>query len=140
MLRTVFFAFALFLVAVSSTTAQEAVPRGSPLRATLMDALRPTFEAESNGPVEFVVDRLTVWRDWAFAEVRPQRPGGQRIDWRRTRYREAVESDTFSNVSFALLRRQGGSWILQEFVIGPTDVAWIEWQQRFRLPEALFSE
>ncbi len=37
--------------------------RGSPLRAELLDAARSTFEAETNGPVEFVVRRLNVSGD-----------------------------------------------------------------------------
>jgi hypothetical protein len=72
--------------------------------------------------------------------VQPQRPGGGAIDWRRTRHREAFESDTFGNTSFALLQRLNGRWVLQETAIGPTDVAWVEWQERYRLPETLFGD
>lgn len=38
------------------------------------------------GPIEFSVKRLNVAGDWAFGEVRLQRPGGKQINWRKTKY------------------------------------------------------
>lgn len=56
------------------------VPRGSPDRAAIMDALRPTAEREYRAPVEFVVLELRRSETVVFASVQPQRPGGGRID------------------------------------------------------------
>jgi hypothetical protein len=44
----------------------------------------------------------------------------------------------FSGLVLALLRRQGGSWTVAEYVVGPTDVAWIEWAKKYKLPNDLF--
>lgn len=113
--------------------------RGSELRAELMDALRPSFEEATGGPVEFVVRKLAVFGPWAYAEVSAQRPGGGRIDWRRTRFRDEVAAGAFDPAaSMALLRLGPGGWSVVELAFGPTDVAWIDWAERRDLPSRLF--
>lgn len=113
--------------------------RGSALRATLLNAARPVFEEESGGAIEFVVGRLNVYGDWAFGEVRLQRPGGVPIDWRRTRYAEGYRAGMFDPAgSFFLLHRSGGSWNLMEHATGPTDVTWDGWRRDYGLPLAMF--
>src|SRR2546422_805860 len=77
----------LFAATSFNAAAQATPPRGSALRAELMDALRPTVMAEIGGPIEFVVTDLRVMREWAYAYVRPQRPGGTPIDWSGTKFR-----------------------------------------------------
>jgi hypothetical protein len=116
------------------------LPRpGSDLRRTLMDAMRPSFEDELGASVEFFVHRLAVWGGYAYAAVRPQRPGGRPIDWRRTKYAEAFASGAFeADMSLALLRRSRGRWEVVDFVIGPTDAHWISWQTEYGIPEAVF--
>lgn len=56
------------------------IPKGSPDRSDIMDALRPTAEREYGEPVEFIVLELRRSRSVAFASVQPQRPGGEAID------------------------------------------------------------
>jgi hypothetical protein len=113
-------------------------PPGSPLRASILDAYRPSVEAEIGAPVEFVVDALNVMPGWAFVEARPQRPGGVPIDWRATKFRKAYESDMMSNIVLGLLRQTGNSWQVVQNVIGPTDVVWEAWLKTYNLPRALF--
>ena len=68
----------VFLAAtISPAQAQIFQPKpGTPLRSEILDAVRPVFETETNGPIEFVVRRLNVLGDWAFGDVTLQRPGG----------------------------------------------------------------
>ena len=49
--------------------------RGTGERRALMDAMRPQAELIFGPPVEFVVSRLRVAGDLAFASVVAQRPG-----------------------------------------------------------------
>lgn len=116
------------------------VERGTHLRGEILDAARPLFERETGGPVEFVVNTLNVYDVWAFANVRAQRPGGGAIDWSRTKFGEDMAHGMFDPASsFVLLRRaDSGAWMLVEYAIGPTDVAWDWWRQQLDLPEALF--
>lgn len=114
-------------------------PKGSPLRAGLLDTVRPAFEREIGAPVEFVVHTLNVMDGWAFGSVRPQRPGGIAIDWRKTKFAEDVAQGMFeTDISFFLLRNDGNGWQLAEIAIGPTDVAWDWWRQQHNLPYELF--
>jgi hypothetical protein len=131
---------ALSLAAAAPAAAQMTPPRGSPLRAALMDTLRPTVMAEIGGPIEFVVTDLRVMQQWAYAYVRPQRPGGSPIDWNRTKYRQDMALGTMSDGVMALLYHNGARWQIVEYVIGPSDVAWDGWRQERRLPRRLFTD
>jgi hypothetical protein len=130
----------LFAATGFEAAAQVTPPRGSPLRAELMDALRPTVMAEIGGPIEFVVTDLRVLREWAYAYVRPQRPGGAPIDWSRTKFRADMAQGTMSEGVMALLQHDGAGWRIIEYVIGPSDVAWDGWRQERRLPRRLFTD
>jgi hypothetical protein len=115
--------------------------RGSGLRAELLNAARTVFETETGGSIEFQVKRLSVMGDWAFGEVRLQRPGGRAIDWKRTKYAEDFEAGMFDpDGSFFLLRRTSAGWTVLEFATGPTDIAWDSWRLDHRLPLALFQQ
>jgi hypothetical protein len=114
-------------------------PQSSPLRKELLDVVRPVFEKETKGPVEFVVHRLNVMGGWAFGDVFLQRPGGGSIDWSKTKYAEDEKNGTFdSGGSFFLLKQSGSNWTVVEFATGPTDVAWDSWRQDHHLPGQLF--
>lgn len=130
-------AFAAEPVAAQNVTKVE---RGSALRGALLDTARPLFERETGGPVEFVVKQLNVYDVWAFGNVSVQRPGGGAIDWSRTKFGEDYAEGMFdAGGHFFLLRRaDSGEWMLMEYAIGPTDVAWDWWRQQLNLPEALF--
>lgn len=111
---------------------------GDPLRRPLLDALRPSIEAELAQPVQFVVTTLRVQGNWAFAVVAPQQPNGRPIDFSRTQYAEAEREGFWDGpTTYALLRRQGQTWHVTEFVMGPTDVAWSDWPERFGAPAGL---
>jgi hypothetical protein len=45
--------------------------RGSPERKAIMDALRPTYQAETSGQITFVVNYLKVHDGWAWTDVTP---------------------------------------------------------------------
>ena len=130
----------LALFGIGAATAQPVVspPKGSPLRTEVLNALRPVVEKETGGRVVFAVHALNVMGEWAYADVEPLQPNGSKVDWRKTKFRRDFEADMFSGLVLALLRKQGAGWNVVEIAIGPTDVAWIEWQKQHKLPEALF--
>jgi hypothetical protein len=103
----------------------------------LLDAARPAFVAETGGPIEFVVRRLAVWGDWAFGDISLRRPGGQPIDWTRTKFAEDLRQDMFSP---GYARRTNGAWSIAEISVGPTDVVWDWWRQKYNIPGALFGQ
>ena len=65
------------LPAPSAAFAQtDTPPKGSPVRAAILDALRGMVEGEVGKPVELVVSDMRVLGEWAFVITIPQRPGG----------------------------------------------------------------
>ena len=140
-MRSSLLAFALLALLGSVPAAAQAVvspPKGAPLRAEVLNALRPTVEKETGGRVLFAVHALNVMGEWAYVSGEPLRPNGEKVDWRKTKYRRAFEADMFSGLVLALLRKQGDGWKLTELAVGPTDVAWIEWAKKYKLSNDLF--
>ena len=113
--------------------------KGSALRSDILNALRPAIAREIGGHVSFVVHTLRVMDRWAYVSADPVRPDGHPIDWRTTKFRRDVEADMFSGLVLALLRRSdSGQWAVADYALGPTDVAWVEWIDKHKVPEALF--
>jgi hypothetical protein len=116
-------------------------PKGSELRASILNAARPTFEAEIGGPLEFVVTTLNVMGEWAYGDVKLQRPGGAPIDWSATKFAEDHAQGMFDPEHNLFLLAEGGDgWSLVEYAIGPTDVARDWWRQQHKIPRELFEE
>ncbi|PLW76221.1 hypothetical protein [Cohaesibacter celericrescens] len=110
--------------------------RGSAERKAILDAVRPSVEADLLKPIEFVVTSMKVANNWAFVVVEPQRPGGRPIDIRKTPV--AADADFFDGfTTYALVNYNGSRWISKAVVIGPTDVAWEPWAEQFGAPSHL---
>ena len=113
-------------------------PQGSPLRAAILDGVRPMVEAEVGKPVEFVVQQMRVLGEWAFVVLSPQRPGGGPIPYVYTRYQTAVDEGFFDNQVSALLRDTPSGWLVYEYNLGATDVPWVDWGQAYPVPPEVF--
>ena len=113
-------------------------PKGSALRATLLDTVRPVAEAEVGRPVEFVVTDLNVLGEWAFLRAVIQRPGGGEIPYAYTRYQEAHDAGAFDGQVVALLRLTPIGWLVYEYDLGATDVVWDDWDERYPAPHEVF--
>jgi hypothetical protein len=111
---------------------------GTPLRAAILDAVRPMVEAEVGRPVEFVVTSMRVLGEWAFVDLTPQRPGGGPIEFVYSRYQAAVDAHAFDNQVVALLRNTPRGWLVYRYSLGATDVAWYGWWMYFPVPEQVF--
>ena len=132
-------ALAASLMLITAAAAQVTTPpRGSPLRAQLMDALRPMVEAEVGKPVEFVVIDLNVLGEWAFAHVRPQRPGGGAIPYVYSRYQAAVDAGVFEGTVMALLRQTPAGWLVYQYSLGATDIPYVDWPSYYPVPIDIF--
>lgn len=116
--------------------------RGTAERRALMDAMRPQAELIFDAPVEFVVSRLRVAGDVAFASVVAQRPGGAAIYIQATPGWQSgyFMPDADWTAGQALLRRTGSGWAVAAMYYGATDVWWAEpiYCAQFRtvIPEA----
>ena len=115
-------------------------PVGSPQRKAILDGLRVPVEMKLGFPVIFVVSELRVAGHYAFLLGKPYHAGSRApVDWRKTPFREEFESDVFSGEIVALLEEGAqGAWAPIELVWGPTDVCYLDWPEKHRLPKALF--
>lgn len=113
-------------------------PPGSAERKAILDVLRIPVEAELKQNVVFVIGKLNVGSGWAFMAGNPQRKDGKAIDYRGTRYQEAVQAGMFDDNICALLKKEAGGWKVIRYVLGATDVAWDGWDREFGVPAELF--
>jgi hypothetical protein len=114
------------------------IERGSPDRHVILDVVRASVQRRLGIKVIFQVERLAVFGDWAFAGLHPRTASETRIDYRRTLYAKNYVPDLDSDSVDVLLRRDGAVWSIVEEAFLPTDVVWEEWQEKYKLPRALF--
>ncbi len=112
--------------------------RGSPERKAIVDALRPPTQKQLKQPVIFRIDHLKVQKGWAFVRAYPQKPDGGEIDYSNTVYQEAIDDGAFDGGVIALLKSVNGKWRVVEFVIGATDVPWVDWDKKHKAPKEIF--
>ncbi|MEO0636156.1 MAG: hypothetical protein AAFY73_05855 [Pseudomonadota bacterium] len=125
--------WAAFTAGAAAQSLGEEPPRGSELRRTLLDTVRPSAEVDLGVPVEFVVRELRVSGPWAFFAGDMQKPGGVPIRCAEIRYPDDCSlMDGFS--IYALMSRQGNRWRLRDMHIGPTDVSWSAWPEQYGVP------
>lgn len=136
---TVLFSFAPLSTTAAWASDVSVIERGNPLRVTLLNIARPVFERATGGKIEFVVKRLAEQTGWVFGHVVLQRPGGGKIDWRKTQFAEDLKQGMFDPAaSFFLLRKAKQGWAVREFAVGPTDLIWDGWRMEYGLSMDLF--
>ncbi len=112
--------------------------KGSAERKAITDALRIPVERKLKQGVIFKIDHLQVQTGWAFLLGTPRRSDGGQIDYRNTPYAEAQKAGAFDDGVVALLHKVGGQWRVVQYVIGATDVPYVDWDRRFHAPSAIF--
>ena len=107
-------------------------PRGSALRAALLDAVRGPAEHDLGAPVEFVVEALRADGDVALARVTAQRPGGGAIDTDTAPLiaREGIPPSLVDGPHVVAFLRRGpdGAWSVETHSTGATDMWWVGWR------------
>lgn len=123
----------------TGTSAVPYVPeKGSVERKAIVDALRVPVEKRLKQPVIFKIDHLKVQNSWAFLTGRPQSSDGSAFDYTNTVYQDAVDSGAFDDGIVALLRKVKGKWTVVQYVIGATDVPYVDWDKEYRAPRGIF--
>jgi hypothetical protein len=144
MLRSLRFFLPVLVIVTAAAgvaSAQEAhTPApGSAERKAIADALRVPVEKELRQKVVFKLDHLKVSGEWAFLRGVPQRPGGGKVDYSATPYRQRIDDGVFDDWICALLRRKAGKWQPVKYVIGATDVVYEGWDEEYKAPSSIFN-
>jgi len=126
----------------SLKTGNSAVPyvpeKGSVERKAIVDALRTPVEKQLKQSVIFKIEHLKVQNNWAFLNGRPQNPDGSSFNYTNTVYHDAVDSGAFDDGIVALLHKVNGKWKVVQYVIGATDVPYVDWDKEYRAPKGIF--
>jgi hypothetical protein len=112
--------------------------KGSTERKAILDALRLAVTKQLKQPVVFKLDHLKVKSGWAFLLGKPQTPTGEALDYKGTVYQDTIEAGAFDDGICALLHSLKGRWKVVTFVIGATDVPYVEWDKTYGAPRAIF--
>lgn len=126
------------ITAFATSQAPTSPKQGSAVRKAILDSLRPPVEKDLKQKVKFQVDHLKVQGNWAFMTGKSLTAAGKKIDYRKTKYREALEAGAFDDWICALFKKEGSKWKVARFAIGATDVVWDGWYQEFKAPKAIF--
>ncbi|MBK8542383.1 MAG: hypothetical protein IPL62_01725 [Caulobacteraceae bacterium] len=124
--------------AATTTEAPEtsAAPSADAATQTLLNVLTPAISAEVGKPVSLRTTNVNVRDEWAYVVADVRNADGSEIDWSTTNLASRYENgamDTGGGLH-ALLKNQGGVWVVLEHVIAPTDVAWLDWAATHGVP------
>ena len=98
------------------------IKSGDPTHKLILDAIRAAMEWNLAGPVEFSDVSIVVKDSWASVRCEPRRPGGGKVDLRKTQL--AGQADIMDGVTTtAFLQFRNKRWYLVGLVIGPSDAA-----------------
>lgn len=127
--------------AAPSDPAPPAPPSAEAVRDELLAALTPVITQDIGQPVSFETSTVNVQDDWAYVVAQPLKADGTQIDWATTNLASRHENGVLDSggTTYALLQRRDGAWTVVEHVIGPTDVAWLEWPSRHGVQPTLLN-
>lgn len=114
--------------------------RGSVERKAIVDALRVPVEKAVKQPVIFKIEHLKTQNNFAFLLGQPQQPDGTALDYHGTAYQDAVDAGAFDDGIVALLRKVNAKWRVVQYVIGATDVPYVEWDKKYGAPKGIFPQ
>lgn len=108
-------------------------PAGQAIAAPAVAALK----TELGKPATLAVEAINVSGPWAFVYGGIRGADGGQFDFRGTPLAEGAAEGFVSRTYAALLNHRGGQWTVTEQAVGPTDVAWQDWPQRYGAPASL---
>jgi hypothetical protein len=102
----------------------------------LLNVLDPVLSTNIGQPVSLQPTTVSMRDEWAFIIGQPRKPDGTAIDWATTSYAQRAADGVLDGdgQTFALLKNVNGAWEVLEYVVGPTDVAHIEWAGKHGVP------
>lgn len=114
---------------------------GSTEREQLLDAARaPVQKKLGRDGVHFEVEQIRAGDGWAFVYLRMLNADGSVIDYTGTPLADAAKQGYVSPDYVALLQQVDGQWQLRADAIGPTDMVWLAWPEKYGIAHELFEE
>lgn len=110
---------------------------GSAERKAILNAIRTPVEKFLGQPVIFVVTFIRSESGWAMMEGIPEQPSGAQINWDKTKWAAAWDHGAWGGGVDALVRKKGSKWVVVTYVVGASDVEYIDWPQKYGCPKAI---
>lgn len=134
----------LGMILMNSSHADDGIhtpEQGSTEREQLLDAARaPVQKKLGRDGVHFEVEQIRAGGGWAFVYLRMLNADGSVIDYAGTPLADAAKQGYVSPDYVALLQQGDGEWQLRADAIGPTDMVWLAWPEKYGVPHELFEE
>lgn len=127
------------LVSTAQAWAEPGVDPGSPAGEAIVAPAVAALVAELGKPATLAVETVNVSGPWAFVYGGIRGADGQPFDFRGTPLAEGAAEGFVSRTYAALLNHRGDRWTVTEQAVGPTDVAWQDWPQRYGAPASLIA-
>lgn len=147
-MRALLIAFATLAASCSPPSQQTAETPEAPAAPSADAETRAILESLTGfvgigfgAPLSFQPTTVRVQDDWAWVIAQPRAPDGGPLDWSRTSYAEQAREGMLDGdgTTYALLQRQNDRWTVMNFVIGPTDVAYLDWTAQHGAPPELIT-
>ena len=127
------------LVGAAQAWAAPGVDPGSPAGEAIVAPAVAALATELGKPATLAVETVNVSGPWAFLYGGIRGADGQPFDFRGTPLAEGAAEGFVSRTYAALLNHRGDRWTVTEQAVGPTDVAWQDWPQRYGAPASLIA-
>lgn len=127
MKKLLFLGLCLFSAVVSAQVKVTHPGQGTPERIAILDGMRSTTQANLKIPeVQYVVGTINVVNDWAYVSASAKRKDGKPINAKEVCAYEIHGDGCIKNIE-AVLRNVNGTWKIDNYVAGATDV----WQMEY---------
>ena len=67
----------------------------------------------------------------------PERPDGGAINWDHTQWADAYDHGAWGGEVDVLLHKRSGSWRVVAYVLGASDVPYVDWPQQYGCPSRI---
>lgn len=143
MIKKSFLGLSLILIFVSFVAAQDGGVAKTPEkdsveRMAIMNAIRMPVEKELKQRVQFTIKHIKANDMWAFVMGEPLDLKAAQPNYDGTRYKTAIDAGAFDNNYQALLKKTAGKWKVVNYMIGCTDVCWLDWDKKYKAPKDVF--
>ena len=107
-------------------------------QATILKALSVPVSKDLKQKITFSTRAVNVQGNWAFVAGQARNDKGDEPNWKLTEYQKRIDVDAFEDNLFALLKQKNGKWSVITYMIGCTDVCYLDWNKQYKAPKAIF--
>lgn len=128
---------------MNSTHAAQAIhtpDTGSQERQQILDVAHQAVSHKLGRDVRFDIAQIRAGGGWGFLYAHMLQADGSPIDYAGTPMADAAAQGYVSPDYVALMKQGDNGWELRASAVGPTDMVWLAWPEKYGAPHDLFEE